>query len=387
MESQQRRTDYADVMNGEQERLQQIFSTGYLRPSHEEIEANLPRAKEFLQGGKLAMIIPVKEKRPVGESLLSNVTRKLPPRCITVVDGGSEARALEAARKYGIRVLSASKILDALDWERLLPILATEERPYGARGTNGKGVAVLAGYLFQYGVAHYAHFQPAWICQHDIELAEYEKYRGLEYLLYGLFQKPAARYVKMAQGGRENERCMAMRSALSCIATSPYVAPAVRKYAAELFEKLTTDKWMLTGEFMIDWATAMRRPFAIGFLEETLIALFTGSSIRVANPNPRSDDKNSQQKESKMQQEICNFLLAVALGEQRVCEWSVEDIARFNHRVLSRPIRMGWIPEPEDLGPVRAEVFEQNRIIPSVTMLEDGGFINETKLEQLVSSH
>lgn len=378
--------DYADVMDDERERLQQIFSTDYFQPSHADIEMYADRAKRFLQSGNLAMVIPAKENRPVGESLLSHVTRLLPAQYITIIDGGSEGRALDAAKKYEVRVLSADTILDTVDWDRLFPIMGLDKKPYGSHRTDGKGVAVLAGYLFQYALARYGKnpVQPRWICQHDIELAEYEKYRGVEYLLYGLFQQPLARYVKMAQTGRDNERCMAIRAALGGIANLPYFAPTIRKYADELFERLTGDKWMLTGEFMLTWEVAMSRPFATGFLEETLIALLVDSPVRVDNPNPRSDEENPQQKESKMQQEIIHFILAVTFGEHRINAWNTDDIARFNEEVLSHPLRMGWIPKHR--GPVTAEVFKQNRIIPSVTTLVRGDFINETKLEELVSS-
>lgn len=374
--------DYADVVDEERGRLQNIFTADHLQPSHDEIEESRVRAQEFLQGGNLSMIVPVKENRPVGESLFANVTQLLPRQYITVMDGGSAVCALEATYRYGIRVLSVNTILDVVDWDRLLPILRLDAKPYGINGANGKGVAILAGYLLQYAVARYGNFLPRWICQHDIELAEYEKYRGVEYLLYGLFQRPLAQYIKMAQGGRENERCMAMRSWLGDIATLPYITPAIRKHADDLFEKLTADKWMLTGEFMVSWNIAMNRPFATGFLEETLITLFNASSVRVSNPNPRSDGKNPQEKESKMQQEIINFISAVTFGEHRVDAWSIDDIAGFNEDVLSRHLRMGWI-DPEDLGPVKSAVFRQNRIIPSIKMLAEGSFVDETKLEEL----
>lgn len=376
--------DYANVVHEEHERLRKIFAADYLQPTHDEIENSRARARDFLQSGSLSMIVPVKENTPVGESLLGNVTQILPPQYITVVDGGSAACALDAAYRYGVKVLSSDMILDTVDWDRLLPILGLEEKPYGTDGAQGKGIAVFAGCLFQYAMANYGHVWPRWICQHDIELAEYEKYRGLEYLLYGLFQRPLAQYVKMAQGGRENERCMAARSTLADIATLPYIAPAIRKHAADLFESLTPDKHMLAGEFMILWDIAMSRPFATGFLEETLITLFNASSVRVSNPNPRSDGKNPQEKESKMQQEISNFIYAVTFGEHRINRWSIDDIARFNEDVLCRPLRMGWI-DPEDLGPVKPAVFRQNRIIPSIKMLVEGRFINETMLAKLAS--
>ncbi|MEK7099211.1 MAG: hypothetical protein AAB916_01695 [Patescibacteria group bacterium] len=383
---EERRTgqDYAEV-GEERERLQSIFSTDYLQPSYSDIESCRKKTERYLKDRNVAMVIPVKENSPVC-TFLDHLVSDLPPECITVVDGGSASCALDTARRHGTRILSACAILDTIDWDRLLPILALDKKPCGPAGARGKGVAVFAGYLFQYALATHQQVFPRWICQHDSELARYEEYRGLEYLLYGLFQRPLASYIKMAQVGRENERCMAARSAFGDWATLPYLTPAIQKHASRVFEKLTRDQHMLAGEFMVSWDVAMRRPFGTGFLEETLIALFADPAVCVYNPNPRSDEKNPQHKESRMQQEIISFMNAVVLGEQCVDAWSIHDIARFNADVLSRPLPMGWIPDPteQNPGPVRAEVFEQNRIMPSIRMLVDGGFIDEKMLTRLI---
>lgn len=370
-------------MQEERDRLQGIFATDYLQPSHAEIDACREKMGRYLKDYNVSMVIPVKENNLVCE-FLDHIVSILPSDYITVMDGGSAPCALEAARRHNVRIMATSKVLDTLDWERLLPILALETKPYTPGESRGKGVSVFAGYLFQYAWAMYRQIWPRWICQHDSELTAYEHYRGLEYLLYGLFQRPLARYIKMAQVGRENERCMAGRSSFGDWATLPYLPPAIQKHANHLFEKLTRDQHMLAGEFMVAWDIGMDRPFATSFLEETLIALFADPPVCVYNPNPRSDGRNPQVKESKMQQEIMNFMNAVALGEQHIDAWNIKDIAKFNGDILSRPVRMGWI-DPDNPGPVRPEVFEQNRIIPSIRMLADGGFIDETRLKALIS--
>ena len=46
------------------------------------------------------------------------------------------------------------------------------------------------------------------------------------------------------------------------------------------------------------------------------------------------------------------------------------------------PMVMGWIPPNE--GPVAAEIVRNDRIIPSVTMLDKAGLIDWGKAEHLV---
>lgn len=355
------------------EAMQAHFARNYLQPSEADISSQ--RVKRFLQGDDVVMIVPMREKGPVTRPLLNVVTRCMPAHHIFAIDNGSDEAACKEVRIHGAHLISAARILDLLDWDRLFPILALEERP------RGKGVAVLAGYLLLYLLAKYAGEMPAWICQHDSEIADYFRYRGLEYLAWGALQRNGAHYVKMAKTGRGNEPCMVARSLLRKLARLTQ-DPSVQKRMADLFIRLAPHKWMLTGEFMLEWSLAMTRPFATGFLEETLISAFAEdvgavigrSTVQVANPNPRLDAPNTTRKESLILCHVASFIIELGYESVPINRWALEDIARINHERMSIPEEVAWIPDDE--SPVWYEEVENNRILPSIAMLAEGGFIN-----------
>lgn len=353
--------------------IQDHFARNFLLPSERAVSSQ--RVKQFLQNGNVAMIVPMRERGPVTRSLLSTATRLMPARQIYVINDGSDEAACEEVRYHGVRLVATADLLQLLNWERLLPVLALDERP------RGKGVAVLAGYLLLYLLAEYASETPAWVCQHDSEIMDYHVYRGLEYLAWGALQRKNAHYVKMAKSGRGNEACMVARSLLRKLARLPH-DPSVQKRMEDLFLRLAPHKWMLTGEFMLQWSLAMQRPFATGYLEETLISAFAEdvgavigcSTVQVANPNPRLDAANTARKEAIMQDQISGFLMELGYEVLPTNRWTLEDIARLNHQRMSIPEDAPWIPEGDD--PVQYEEVENNRILPSIAMLSEGGFIN-----------
>ena len=370
--------------------LQVHLNSGYLMPCEIELRARQEDIKAFLQSGKLRIVVPMRERGPVIRPLLATLVggQQVAPGNILVVDDGSDDDALNEVRRYGkdVRLVFRDDILDVLDWPRLLQILNLTGRP------RGKGVSVLAAYLDLYFAAKYLGRNPTWIGQNDAEIAEFHRYRCWEHLGFGVVTQPDAKYVKTAKFGRTNERCMTARWMLLILAQAENVAPEIRKRAGEIAWRLGGHKWMLTGEFALRWELAMSRPFATGYLEETLISLFVedrfarppmvNAVIQVGNPNPRLDAANDDRKESLMQQQISNFLLMAALeGVLPVDQWDVETIARLNRTAMAKPLVMGWIPPNE--GPVVAEAVRNDRIIPSVTQLDKAGLIDWEKAERL----
>lgn len=355
------------------EEVQAHFERNYLQPPEEEVSS--PPVRDFLSSDEIAMIVPMRERGPVTRSLLSTVKRLMPSQRIYVIDDGSDDAACEEVRRHGAHLVGTGEILDFLHWDRLLPLLALEQRP------RGKGVAVLAGYLLLYLLAEYAGDTPSWVCQHDSEIAEYDRYRGLEYLAWGALHRKGAHYVKMAKTGRGNEACMVARSLLRKLARLPQ-DPAVQKRMDDLFLRLAPHKWLLTGEFMLQWSLAMQRPFATGYLEETLISAFAEdlgavigrSTVHIANPNPRLDAPNTARKESLILHHVSSFILELGYESIPTNRWTLEDITRLNHERMSMPEEAAWIPDDE--GPVRYEEVENNRILPSIAMLSEAGFIN-----------
>lgn len=380
--------------NGGLESLQARLASGYLMPKEIDLAGHRDAIQHLLWDGKVAIIVPMRERGPVIRPLLTTLaSQRLPSRTILVVNDGSDDDALNEVRQHGengVHLAFRDDILDVLNWERLLPVLNLEERP------RGKGVAVLAGYLYWYLLTDgYLGQRPDWIGQTDSEIAEFHRYLCWNHLGYGMVTMPNAQYVKMAKFGRTNERCMAARWMLFVLASSDRVDPSIRGRAEEICYRLGRHKWMLTGEFALRWKLAVNRPFATGYLEETVTSLFaedycarhypgTDAIVQVGNPNPRLDAANDDRKESLMQQQISNFLLTIALeGVPPVDQWDVETITRLNHTVMAKPLVMGWIPPNE--GPVVAEAIRNDRIIPSITMLDRAGLIDWRKAEHLIA--
>lgn len=356
------------------EEMRAHFAKNYFRPSKKNISSQ--RVRRFLQENNIAMVVPMCEQGPVTRSLLGTVKHLIPAHHIYVIDNGSDDEARDEVRQHGARLVDAEAVLDCLNWDRLLPLLALEDRP------TGKGVAVLAGYLLLYFLAEYTGEAPAWICQHDSEIRDYHSYRGLEYLAWGALERKDAHYVKIAKKGRENETTMMTRLLLRKLARLSH-DPSVQKRMNELFMRIAPHKWMLTGEFMLRRSLAWQRLFASGYLEETLISAFAEDlgavigchTIQVANPNPRLDAPNTTRKDAFIFAQICGFILELGHEVIPTNRWTLEDIARFNHQRMSEPEEAAWIPKDE--GPVDFDEFENNRILPSIAMLNEGGFINK----------
>lgn len=368
-------------INGDAVALQENLSRHYYGPP---TEAQLRLATARIKQVQFGVVIPMRENGERIRPVLDVLTQQVNPASITVVNDRSDDDALNCVREFsGVRLIFRDDVMDTMDWNRLLPILNLSERPVG------KGVAVLAGYLVHYAL-HRKGAGTKWLFQNDSEIAEYRRYQCLQHLVAGLTAHPACLAVKTAKFGRTNERSMCMRSAMGLLAELPHVPPLVADRARQIFG-LTSDKWIQTGEFALRWGLAMSRPFATGYLEESLTALFcedyyakrgSGYTLKVANPNPRLDGANDDRKESLMQQQVSNFWLAMAFFGKSAADWKVGDIGRLNHGILSTNITMAWIP-PND-GPCQAEVVRNDRIFPSVTQLIEGNFVDTNALLKLV---
>ncbi|MDX9893537.1 MAG: hypothetical protein RB292_03965 [Patescibacteria group bacterium] len=387
----------------ETEDLQAVFARNYLEPGGGDYEApseaiaaanraideSAGLIRSFLSDGRVVMVVPMRERGDVTRPLLGTITKLMPADSITVINHDSDDDAVNGVRRYpGVCIPYWADMLDTLDWGNLLPILNLDKRPSGF----GKGLSVLAGYLHRYFLARSCGHTPDWLCQHDAEIQEYQRYRALEFLIWAMIQRPDAQYVKQAKFGRTNERCMLARSLLMLLSQSTAITDdLVRARCAQMFEQLLPDKWMLTGEFMLRWEYAMARPFASGYLEETLTAMFMtdicrqngGAPVYVANPNPRLDAANDDGKEAKMQQEISAFIFRMALEAPSLDRWDIDTITELNRTSMAQANMFGWIP-PND-HPVRAEILPANRLFPSIDMMVDAGLVDVSAGVGLVS--
>jgi hypothetical protein len=365
------------------------LSANFLQPTPEEVGDE--QVTDFLRDN-IRVVVPMHEYRPVIEPLLSTLigVNKYNPKNLTVINDRSLEPAFEPLNKWNIKAVDRSLVLDCLDWEQLLPILSLEEIPVG------KGVAVLAGYLVQWAYAE-KYGAPMWLAQNDSEESYYATYRALEYITYGITQVPGCGYVKLAKSGRGNERCLSARGMLHVLAQNNFVNAAIASRAGQLFHRLIHHKWMLAGTFAMKWELAMNRPFATGYLEETVISMYCedvfahnkqGCTVHVNNPNDRGDGDNDERKESIMQQQISNFVLQMALSADPLNNWGLSEIARLNQECMKQSFPVAWMGSEQDLHmrnmPCQGDIVHNDRLIPSVMMLINEDFVDTDNLRRLV---
>ncbi len=382
LESPRSATAYKATINGE---LQAMFGARYRMPTDEDVaHGAAERLAEWRY--RLWAIVPLAEtvvdedcKIPVAiEGMARYVSARMRHDHFYVVNAGSHADNVNAARNGGAIVVEQDRVFDAVNWEQLLPILGRSKRPFRR---SGKGFTVLAGHLV---LAALGLPNNAVVFQTDAEISDYERYNPLERLLLVVDKERSTRHAKMAKHGRNNETTMAMRAALQNLfrLPIPWIPPNVATFAQELFEALGADKWMLTGEWLSRGDMVMGRPLATGYSEETFQAVWSVHSAQcgwqnvryVANPHARADGANSPRKEDLMMESLSSFLLALALNGRPPCTWNLGDIAAFNDNVMSQLTTMPIIGQ--DNEPVHVHEIRPEGIIPPVNMLLRHGMVD-----------
>lgn len=332
------------------------------------------------------VIVPMRETRPVVGPVLEYLCSRVDPCRVIVADCGSQDAALGAVAQFldrGVHLFHHDEALGLLDWDRLLPYLNLPDPP-----TVGKGVTVMAGMI----ALRVLYPRAAAVVQHDSDVREPDRYDCLAALAYPMTRvKRGDRvlYAKVSRPGRGNEATMSARNILFAMATNPAIPEHIRRLALHRYLTLLEHKWMLTGEFGLFGRLAFNRPFATGYLEETLISMFVEDCIafrrnghhevvvQVEALLPRVDDANDDRKEFRMMDRICRFLIESTLYGKALPDWTLEDFQRFNVR-FGALTTVARIPSREDgaalHGPVIVENLVQDRIIPGIKMLEKGEF-------------
>lgn len=369
--------------------LAKKFSENYFSIKNKEIRKNITSIFQILKEGKVDVIVPMKEKDGTIKNFLDYATKRMPPSSILIVNDRSSKKSLNTVRKFkNVILVDKDKILETIKWDKLLPLLNLSQKP------KGKGVAVFAGYLFWYFLSKLNLKNTQWIFQTDADIKNHRQFKPLEYLAWGIVKNPGSIHIKMAKGGRNNEPNMAVRCAVAVLEdleqiTENEIIKEIGKRAGQLFENLAKYKWILSGTFALSTKIASDRPFATGYLDETLVCAFVEDvakkknsfSVQVSNPNPCFDKENSFEKENIIVQMTANFIITLALARKPISEWTLEDIAWINKNLMSKPRKITLIPPKGNEGPVMAKVVGNERIIPSLKMLEAGGFIDEKKFK------
>ncbi len=381
-----------DFLKKEKRTLREKFSQYYFQINDREIKENAFSISQFLKKGQADLVIPMKEKDSTIKDLLNYAKKKIPFNSVFVINDESNKKAIEAVEKFnGVWLINKEEVLKIINWKKLLPFLNLSRLP------KGKGVTVMAGYLFRFLLEKAKNRKAKWVFQTDADIKDHNKFKALEYLAVGVLRNPNAFHIKIAKPGRNNEPHMAVRSALTILEDLEKVllsnkGKEMGKRAKELFESLAKYKWILGGTFAISNEIAYTRPFATGYLEETLICAFVedkarkegGFSVQISNPNPCSDGENSFKKENIIVQMTANFVMILLLAKRPVCDWILEDIAWINKSLMSKPRSIVLIPPKGNNDPVIVENVANERILPSIKMMEENGLIDKTKAHSLI---
>lgn len=364
---------------------------GYISPTDEHLSDAAGDIHTLLASGLVSVSIPMKEEQPSVTAFLKVAGPRMPDQRIIIIDDGSTENVVAEVLKHRVATLvPKSEILATINEAKLLPILGLDHMP------RGKGVAVFASYLLHYLAHTYSkNFHPQWIIHTDADIGAHKSFRPLDYLSYGMLAGNDIAHVKLAQSGRNNEATMAIRSMLGALGmfTKDATSAEMQGFSArasDLFAKLAKYKWILSGTFALSFSAAMRRPFATGYIEETLIAAYVEDAalrtVQVANENRCTDGANDFMKESIIVQQAANFTACLSYINKNVHEWTIDDIANINSCILKRPVPLAFIP-PTGPEPVIGYAIENERIIPSIEALAGNGFIDMEKGKQLVKKY
>ena len=335
------------IQINEDRKLTHSFGENYFQPTRLEVEEFRNEIRDFCHDSPPDIIIPMHEKGSEVSSVLNYLTGIMAePKNIIVVNDRSSQKAIQTVQRFDVTLVDRDDLLDMIKWRELFPILGINQRPYS------KGVAVLAGYLLTYLKTKLLDRKIVWVFQHDAEIEQCDKYSSLEYLVWGILNSGDKDIFKIAKWGRNNEISMAARNAAYIISRIDSLDEKVRKQAEMLFLRMVGHKWMLTGEFGMEFSKAMERSFLSGYLEETFMSMIFpfNKVVQIANPNPRLDLCNEYRKEFVMMQTISNFIIWMCLSDTfNPDNITIDSIANINNKgVLSGSFKIGWIPVGEE---------------------------------------
>ncbi|WP_394828059.1 hypothetical protein [Pendulispora albinea] len=344
-----------------------------------------------LERDRLWAIVPMAERQPeLAETITraaSYLSRRLPRGRVLFLDGGSCSENVAAARAGGAIVLAQDAIFDAMDWERLLPILNLRRRPVGR---SGQGFNVFAAHvaLHALGVR-----DDDIVFQCDADVQNYEELAPMERLLAAWSLEKSARHVKLAQPGRNNEMTMvavAMQQLFSCLEL-PWIPPAVKQLGHDVFMALAPDKWLTCGLYLVTGAIVRSRPFASGYLDATVQAVWAAGAPECGWRNVRyvecpvrcRDSINTATKETLILSMVALYLQSMVMHGVAPHAWTTDHILRLNRNMMPK---LGDIPEIGDAaGPVAIHRIDPDRLIPSVSALGEEGILDVARVAEIVA--
>jgi len=263
-----------------------------------------------------------------------------------------------------------------IKYEPFLEIL-NDEAP------RGRGMTLFAFWIYRFLVQQ--ENLPRYTCYCDSDIKNFSEYDPIPYLVYPLVfdsQKNFG-YLKIAKPGRNNETVMGARCALRPLG----------ELGNRYFRRLARDMWMITGEYIVEVDYMRRLCHCTRSFVDTFTAMYFAdleeagktSVAIVHNPNSRLDKKNDEMKEQTILYSIATNLVAFAAYGKEVSAFELADVRKVNREMINTYTLYPYIPsEP---SPMKVASIVNDRVIPSIAMLEANDLIDRDALRKLQSRY
>ena len=363
-------------------------------------ESIRPRIKEALKSGRYRAIMPMYRDMAAVNTVKYMIEVLGDPQRVVIINGGSpEDEVSKVVEGLGAEVLQVGDIRRLIPKEKFYELLNWNERDKegNVKVPVGKGMSIFWLHLYD-EVVREKMPEDTVTLQIDSDItnigSDPARYNPLYYLALPLVIDPKKNYVhsKTSSPGRNNEPMMPSRNALQALADAGVgLAGTYSSFTQRL-------KWMLTGEFAFCNRSSIRNmPHSSGYGAETILGMYLGllnkkglgDTAQVAIRIPRIDASNTYEKEYVMYDQLSYLLFALTVKPngsggldpmQSVDSLTVADVKEINARMAKKDY---YTVLGEDNGPCGVISTVNDRIIPSIAVLESEGYIDQNVLDEL----
>ena len=336
-------------------------------------KATRDKCLAFLRSKDFQVQIPMwNEGDTIGPIVKFLVKQLDGPERIICMDANSEDNSVEVVEALGVRAVSQADMYACVKWDKFCELL-NDPKP------RGRGMTLYAMYIYRFLIQDGAF--PRYLCYSDSDIRNFAEYDPMPYLAYPIVAEPKKHwmYLKIGKPGRNNESVMAGRiAAQSC-------GPVGRR----IFDRLTRDMWMITGEYVVEGQYMKNCVHATRSFVDTLTAFYfadldvagKGKVAIVGNGNPRLDKKNDNMKEQTILYSIATNIVAFANHGRFASELTLDDIKRLNTEWFNRLEIYPYIPEVSE--PMCVVKIMNDRFIPSIEQLIAADLVNTAKVAEM----
>jgi len=327
----------------------------------------------FMRSKDFQMQIPMwNEADTIGPTLKVLVEQLDGPERIICMDANSDDNSVEVVESYGVRAVRQADMYACLKWDKLCELL-NEAKP------RGRGMTLYAMWLYRFLIQD-GDF-PRYLCYSDSDIKNFAQYDPIPHMVYPIVTEPARHwlYLKIGKPGRNNETIMGVRCA----------ARTCGPVGQRIFERLTRDMWMISGEYCIEGQYMKDCVHATRSFVDTLTAIYfadldvagAGDVAIVGNANARLDKKNDDMKEQMIQYSIATNMVALANHGRYASELGLDDIRHINREVFNKLDLYPYIPEVSE--PMRLIKMMNDRLIPSIEQLTAADLVDTAKVAEM----